>query len=248
MRVRIGSVVSAAAVGAMLLGSAGVMRADTVYSNFGPNQVYQGASWWTVGNVGSGNTEVNAFSFVPTETASVTGATLPLALVPPPGTAQTVTPLTVYIESNASGMPGSILATLTQTGSYSNYPVTSLVNFACSGSCATLDAGSTYWIVGQQTDPANSTGWFWSPTDSGTWYYNYADSATGPWNVANAVGIANPNATAAFDVTGTPSTSTPPVPEPGSLALLGTGMLGGLALIRRKALHAADALRAKAVR
>jgi len=237
MRVRIGNVVSAAAIGAMLLGSAGVMRADTVFSNFGANQSYQGASWWNVGSsTNPTGTQVIAFSFVPTETASVTGATLPLALTPPAGTVQTVTPLTVYIEANVAGMPGAILATLTQTGSYSTYPTTSLVDFTCTGSCATLDAGTTYWIVGQQTDAANTTGWFWSPTDTGTWYFNEADSATGPWSVATAG-----DSYAAFDVTGTvgSTTGTPPVPEPGTLTLLGTGMLAlaGIAWSRRTSLQ-----------
>lgn len=236
---RFGNVLSAAALGVMLIASAGVMRADTLFSNFGANQTYVGNSWWDVGNNPAGS-QVTAFAFVPSETASVTGATLPLALVPPPGVTQTLAPLTLYIESNASGAPGSILATLTQTGSYSFYPTTSLVDFACSGACATLDAGTTYWLVGQQTNSANTTGWFWSPNETGTWYYNEANSATGPWTVATAA-----NNYAAFDVTGTPGTSggpgTPPIPEPDSLVLLGTAMLGALGLASTRRLTRQEA-------
>lgn len=194
-------------------------NADTLYSNFGPGQTYVGNSWWDVGGVPTKGTEVNAFPFIPGETATVTGADLALAAVDQ----TTATPLTVYIESDSGGMPGTILDTLTQTGDFSAYPTTAVVNFACSGSCSTLDAGTTYWIVGQQTDSANDAGWMYSFGDAGTWYYNYAGSATGPWlpYTANI---------SAFDVTGTMS----PVPEMGSMALLGTGLIGLAGVLRRR--------------
>jgi hypothetical protein len=167
-------------------------------------------------------TQVDAFSFSPSETATVTGADLALAAI-----AGAATPLNVYIESSSGGAPGTILDTLTQTGSFSAYPTTAVVNFTCSGSCSTLDAGTTYWIVGQQTNASNEAGWMYSLGDTGTWFFNEANSATGPWSTATTG-----DNFSAFDVTGTAATS--PVPEPGSLALVGTGLIGLAGALRRR--------------
>jgi hypothetical protein len=216
MRVRIFSVLSTAALALVFVAQA---SADTVFSNFGPGQTYVGNSWWDVGAVPTGvGTQVDAFSFIPTATATVTGADLALA-----GISGSTTPLTVYIESSSGGAPGTILDTLTQTGSYSAYPTTDVVNFTCGGSCSTLDAGTTYWIVGQQTDATNDTGWMYSFGDSGTWYYDETNSATGSWSAFTSD-------FSAFDVTGTVS----PVPEMGSVALLGTGLIGLAGVLRRR--------------
>lgn len=194
-------------------------KADTIYSNFGPGQTYKTTAGFGLGFF-TNATQVIAMPFVPTETGTPTDVIL--ALKQTMGTS----PVNVFIESSSGGAPGSILDALTQVG---NLPTTpSLVEFTCS-SCSVLDAGTMYFLVGQQSNPADHTSWLNTLSSTGKPYFNLTGSATGPWS-------ANPGAPlSAFEVDATTGI---PTPEPSGLIFIATGMaaLVGVANRRRRSL------------
>jgi PEP-CTERM motif-containing protein len=189
--------------------------ADTVYSTFAPGHFYNTSPGYVIGS------QTLANSFVPTETVTLTDATLAVDWY------SGNSPMNVYIESSVGGAPGAILDTLTQVGTFptGGYPIaTELVDFTCSV-CSVLDAGTTYFIVDQQSNTHTGSNWDESTVVNNGIYFNELGSATGPW-------ISSGGASTAFEVNGTTSVAT--TPEPSTLFLLGTGVLGLAGSIRRK--------------
>jgi hypothetical protein len=177
-------------------------RADVIYNTFGPGNSYDNVAGYDIGG-SPGVNQAYAMPFVPTETATVTGATLPLAL-------EGNTQMILSLASSTNGAPGSILNTFTQVGTPGEEP--QLIDFDCAG-CAVVTAGETYFLVATQSIGSNSA-WFFANSGSETVYFNANGTAFGPWTAVDGN-------LPAFDVEGTPSAS--PVPEPPALLLLATG-------------------------
>jgi hypothetical protein len=179
------------------------MKADVIYNTFGPGDSYDNVAGYDIGG-SPGVNQAYAIPFVPTETATLTGATLALALEG--GDTQMI----LSLASSANGAPGSILNTFTQVGTPGEEP--QLIDFDCAG-CAVLTAGETYFLVATQSIGSNSA-WFFANSGAETVYFNANGTAFGPWTAVDGN-------LPAFDVEGTPSAS--PVPEPPALLLLATG-------------------------
>lgn len=195
----------------LLVASTLAAHADTVYSTFGPGQTFNTSAYII-------STQTIAAPFTPTETVTLTDAVLAA------GESGGTSPMNVYIESSVGGAPGSILDTLTQVGNLT--PTPALVDFTCSV-CSVLDAGTIYFIVDQQSNTSSDSDWEFSLNAAGGIFVNHLGSATGPWQ-----GPFSGNPEPAFEVNG--SSVVAAAPEPSTLALFGTGILGLAGVARRK--------------
>jgi hypothetical protein len=215
----------------LILGMAGALAAlpafaDSLYTTLGPDDEYLGY-FYTVGWLSQ---QVVADSFTLNTGGAVSGVQLALNYysgytIP---TAGNDTPLDVYIETDNGGVPGSVVASLTQVGMVPTNTGNVLTTFTCSGAGCTLGAGS-YWLVALEPDTGTLDFWYESPLLTGSRAWNETDSATGPWT---DMGVGQMNA---FEIDGTTSESGGPVvPEPSSFLLLGSGLACLAELIKRK--------------
>ncbi|MGH9437485.1 MAG: choice-of-anchor R domain-containing protein [Terriglobia bacterium] len=112
--------------------------------------------------------------FTAGSTADLADAVLALGFLPGASNSS----ITLDLESNSSGVPGTVLGTLTQQGTIPS--ASGPVTFDYSGTPAVeLISGTSYWLVALQTDANSYDVWSLSNSDNGTFAFNASVRATG---------------------------------------------------------------------
>jgi len=159
-----------------------------VFSNFtGPNgHKYNNFIGYFVDGSNFDN-QVLAQGFAPTSTVTFADVLMPMATYTVNGGENNPGTLNVYLESDAGGVPGSIIeGPLTRCQGIANFNDNggNIVEFDCTSCNSTLNAGTTYWIVAMEATPTVQLTWNevrGITDDSSPFAFNQTGNATGDW-------------------------------------------------------------------
>jgi PEP-CTERM motif len=196
------------------------MAGTTLYSNLGSDgNVYNCCTGWTVSGTGTiGTSFTSANEFQVTTSGQVQHIDIGIGYVTGDNS------FYVDIRADNGGNPGSVL--MHEGGLSSSQPFggcCGLVSFDVSGG-PMLSTGTNYWMVVGPTDTASTTWEAWNFSNSATGDDKYSTDGGITWN-DNGI-----QPQGAFDIVGGNQT----VPEPSSLLLFGTGLVGVFGAFRRK--------------
>ncbi len=185
------------------------LRADVIYSSLGPGNAYNPTDGICVGTGCGPFQSALAMSFTPAHSSSMYGVEVALSYVS--GTPAA----TVSLDAGAGGFPAAVLASWNLTA-FPSFGTCCTVETLLAAVPVRLDAGAQYWIVVTAGAPDTFLRWNRDVTGMST-----------PFDVNVGYGfLPDGSSDLAFAVQ---------TPEPASLLLLGTGLVGLARMIRRKA-------------
>jgi len=201
----------------------GAAHAAILYDSFGPGDVYDTSSGWTIG--GGSRTETGGFSqalqFMPSLSANV--STVEVALFSVQGGSQVIG----MLMTDAGGLPGSVL----ETFSFVNVVGDPTIYLAASSAHASLQAGTPYWFALTAPDLVDDE-FGWNRNVNPPFVPNAQRVGSGPWV------LDSPDYRGTLRVTGVEA------PEPASWKLVASA-LAALAFLPRRSGGARSGVRSR---
>jgi len=200
-----------------------VLADSTMYSNFNPdpNNLYDSNTGWTISGTGTtGSYQAIAEEFASGLTGSISQIDVAVGYV----TGNNLFDVGLYMDN------GGTLGT--QLGQWNDLMSPQNLGGCCgvitiSGITGiTLTANESYFLVVEPASPSDTTWGAWNWNNTGVNSHQLFSTDGG--NTWMDGGVAT---TGAFEVLGSPGGSTP---EPSSLILLGSGLMGAFGTMRRK--------------